>query len=119
MQPLNTHYHASATDYVPDCQRCPRLAFCGFVRKPPTTPGGDDEAFAALWSEPYCHSGITQMIQMVGPFCASFMPAHALAMHQRRLGHSSAGWLEHARASAVRENAQGTRLPRERDAEEE
>lgn len=107
-QPLNTTYHADSNDFVPDCARCPRVAFCGFQAD---TSSDGERVYAALWSMPFCHMGITNSLMMVGPFCAQFTPRAAIDRASRSAGSSSQSMLDYARSTAIREDAAGKRVP--------
>jgi len=52
---------AKDSDFVGDCRKCPREALIGFEKK----SGGSGSEWKALWSGPFCHTGITGMGGMV------------------------------------------------------
>lgn len=62
-----------ATDEVRDCEYCPRVGFCGWQ----AVPHGADVGvgFRALWSRPFCHTGVGMCLDMYNP--SWFLPAAA------------------------------------------
>lgn len=72
-EPLSIVYARAASDAAAGCSACPRQGFCGIRRS--GTSGGGMERYEVLWSDVFCHAGLTRSLELVYQSRDFFSPA--------------------------------------------
>ena len=85
---FSTEYEPGASDDAPGCSKCPRQGFCG-LRALGRDPADGVLSYETLWSDLFCHAGLSRTLELVFRSATFFTPERGIGGPSPNVKHNS------------------------------